>query len=607
MQSTPPSAPRGRLPEIPADFIQQLRERLDVVDIVGRQVELRKAGHDLAGLCPFHKEKSPSFTVSPVKQFYHCFGCGASGDAIKFVQQTQGLGFRDAVEELARQVGMRLPDAPQEDPQAARARALAVRRRALTVSVQDRAAGLYIDALASSPRALEYLRGRKLPLEELRSRYIIGYAPAGWDALRAAFPDYDTNPALVASGLVIANEDGEQRRHDRFRDRVMFGIRNLKGEVVGFGGRLLGDGKPKYLNSPESPSFDKSREMYGLFEARQAIQAAGVAIVNEGYMDVLALAGCGIENAVATMGTACTAEQLRLLLRLAPAVVFCFDGDEAGRRAAWRVLKEALPLASDANEFRFLVMPPEAGKDPDDVVKAGGRAAFEALLAAARPMSKYLLDTLSERHNQLASLEDRARFTSEADALLALMPPSRFGALLRQQLHGVAGQRPGAASSTVLPRAAQATRPAALSQLTSQAARSIDALARAAREQPATAQTHAAVLIERLDPAGQQAFFAGDITALPFFERPMWQALHEVCQLAQPQDSAGDGAAVQRDLLRAGVQALDRARAQFQRELLVSALRQGAVEPADFARVALRSSSGEAERQLGPQAPGAQG
>ena len=589
---------RGHL--IPPDFIQQLLERTDCVEIVGRQVQLKKAGHDFLGLCPFHNEKSPSFTVSPTKQFYHCFGCGENGDAIRFIEKTQGLSFRDAVEDLARQVGMRLPETQAESPAAARARNEAARLRAQSLDAHKVAVRHYCDALSATPRALAYLQQRRLPLELLQQRYLIGYAPAHWDSLRQAFPDYERSPGLLASGLVVQDEESG-RRHDRFRDRITFGIRNLKGEVVGFGGRLLGDGKPKYLNSPESPSFDKSRELFGLFEARQAIQATGCSVLVEGYMDVVALAGAGFGQAVATMGTACTPEHLRLLLRLAPSVVFCFDGDLAGRKAAWKAMQTALPLADDQHEFRFLLVPAELGKDPDDVIKSHGAEAFSRLLAQALPLSQYITQTMSERHNGLASLEDRARFIAEVEKLLARMPASRFGRMLREHLSALgqppaapaaaraAAETPSAAgpaagASPVVPRVTQ--RPALPQWTTSAAARSIAALAQAVAAQPATAQAAAESLVAQLDQVQQQAFFEGRLDALDATERPLWQALHHACQLPAAQDTPGDAAAAQRDLLHAAPQALARARAQHRKHLLVTGLRQGAMQPMEFARAA---------------------
>ena len=319
---------------IPASFIQELIARADVVDIVGRYVQLKKGGANFMGLCPFHGEKSPSFSVSPTKQFYHCFGCGKNGNAISFLMDHAGMTFIEAVKDLAQQYGMQIPEdeASPED----RARAQEQRQKQTTLTdVLEKAGEAYRKHLKDSPRAVAYFKGRGLS-GQVAKQFGLGYAPEGWRSLASVFAHYD-DPLLVESGLVISNvEDGstEEKRYDRFRDRVMFPIRNIKGECIGFGGRVLGDDKPKYLNSPETPVFSKGRELYGLFEARNALREAGYVLVTEGYMDVVALAQLGFPNAVATLGTACTAEHVHKLFRFTDAVVFSFDGDSAGRRAA---------------------------------------------------------------------------------------------------------------------------------------------------------------------------------------------------------------------------------------------------------------------------------
>ncbi|MEO5735989.1 MAG: DNA primase, partial [Variovorax sp.] len=284
---------------IPASFIQELIARADVVEIVGRYVQLKKAGANFMGLCPFHGEKSPSFSVSPTKQFYHCFGCGVHGNAIGFLMEHAGMGFVEAVHDLAGQYGLQVPedDASPEE----RARAAGQRQKQATLSeVLEKAGEAYRKQLRQSATAVDYLKGRGVSGEVAR-QYGIGYAPPGWRTLASVFPEYD-DPLLAESGLVIVGEDGEDKRYDRFRDRVMFPIRNVKGECIGFGGRVLGDEKPKYLNSPETPVFSKGRELYGLFEARSALRDMGYALVTEGYMDVVALAQLGFPNAVATLG-----------------------------------------------------------------------------------------------------------------------------------------------------------------------------------------------------------------------------------------------------------------------------------------------------------------
>ena len=319
--------------QIPDTFIQEVLARTDIVDVVSRHVTLKKGGANLLGLCPFHGEKSPSFTVSPAKQFYHCFGCGAHGDAIRFLMEHAGMGFLDAVRDLAQQAGLQVPETRLEPAEQARVEEERARQASLT-GVLEKAAAHYRERLRQSPRAIDYLKRRGLDGQTARA-FGLGYAPEGWRALASAFPSYD-DPALGEAGLVITQgEEGpEQKRYDRFRDRIMFPIRSVKGEVIGFGGRVLDTGEPKYLNSPETPVFVKGRELYGLFEGRAAMRERGYALVVEGYMDVVALAQSGIGNAVATLGTACTADHVRKLLRFTDHVVFSFDGDAAGRRAA---------------------------------------------------------------------------------------------------------------------------------------------------------------------------------------------------------------------------------------------------------------------------------
>ena len=318
---------------IPPGFIQELLARADIVDVVGRHVQLKKAGINHKGLCPFHGEKSPSFIVSPTRQTYHCFGCGAHGNAVGFLMEHAGLGFPDAVRDLAQQVGLTVPE--DDSSPAERERAAAQKQRQATLTeVLARAGDHYRKELRTSPRAIDYLKRRGLT-GEIAARFGLGYAPEGWRSLASAFPRYD-DPLLEESGLVIVKpaEDGNEadtKRYDRFRDRVMFPIRSVQGEVIGFGGRVLDQGEPKYLNSPETPVFSKGRELYGLYEGRSAIRQRGYVLVVEGYMDVVALAQSGFGNAVATLGTACTAEHVQKLFRFTDSVVFSFDGDAAGR------------------------------------------------------------------------------------------------------------------------------------------------------------------------------------------------------------------------------------------------------------------------------------
>ena len=409
---------------IPQSFIQELLARVDVVEVVGRYVALKKGGANFMGLCPFHGEKSPSFSVSPSKQFYHCFGCGKNGNAIGFLMEHAGMGFVDAVQDLARQVGLQVPEddvSPQE-----RERAAAARQKQATLSdVLEKAGAAYRRHLRESPRAVAYFKGRGVS-GQVAKQYGLGYAPEGWRSLASVFPHYD-DPLLEESGLVIVNEE-DGKRYDRFRDRVMFPIRNVKGECIGFGGRVLGDDKPKYLNSPETPVFHKGRELYGLFEARNAIREQGYALVTEGYMDVVALAQLGFPNAVATLGTACTPEHVQKLLRFTDAVVFSFDGDAAGRRAARKALEGALPHAGDTRSIKFLFLPPE--HDPDSFVRAHGSDAFARMVGDAMPLSRFLIDAASDGCD-LGTSEGRAHMASNARPLWSALPD---GVLKRQLL-----------------------------------------------------------------------------------------------------------------------------------------------------------------------------
>lgn len=402
---------------IPQSFIQDLLSRVDIVDVVDRHVKLKRAGANYVACCPFHSEKTPSFTVSPTKQFYHCFGCGAHGTAVGFLMEYSGLGFVDAVKDLAQSAGLKVPEVRAEQAQ----------RKAEAgddlYGVMLKAAQYYRAQLKDAAHAIDYLKRRGLS-GEIAKRFGIGYAPDGWQNLTAAFPDYGAKALLVA-GLVKASDDS--RRYDVFRDRIMFPIVDVRGNVIGFGGRVLQGGEPKYLNSPETPIFEKGRELYGLYQARMAIRRAGRVVVVEGYMDVVALFQHGVEYAVATLGTATTPTHVQKLLRQADEVVFCFDGDDAGRRAAWRALENSLAHLVDGKQVRFLFLP--QGEDPDTYVRKSGKAAFEALLGGAMPLSRFLLDELARRVD-LSAAEGRAAFIHQVKPLLKQMQ----GNALRFQL-----------------------------------------------------------------------------------------------------------------------------------------------------------------------------
>lgn len=412
---------------IPPSFIQDLLGRVDIVEVVDRYVKLKRSGANYSACCPFHTEKSPSFTVSPTKQFYHCFGCGAHGTAIGFLMEYSGMGFVDAVKDLAQGVGMQVPEAPRSEFEQRRAEDGPDLYGALL-----KAAQFYRNQLKDAPQAIEYLKRRGLS-GEIAKKFGIGYAPDAWQGLEQVFPDY-ADKALTAAGLVKQNDEG--RRYDVFRDRIMFPIVDVKGNIIGFGGRVLGDGEPKYLNSPETAVFEKGRELYGLFHARRAIRDAGCVIVVEGYMDVVALAQSGIEYAVATLGTATTPVHVQKLLRQSDEVVFCFDGDAAGRRAAWRALENSLAQLADGKQLRFLFLPD--GEDPDSYVRAHGKAAFEALLVKADPLSRFLIDEL-RRNADTNAPEGRAKLLQQAKPLVKQIAAPMFSLMIRKELALVTG------------------------------------------------------------------------------------------------------------------------------------------------------------------------
>jgi DNA primase len=406
---------------IPQTFIDELLARVDIVAVIDARVPLRKAGKEYQARCPFHDERTPSFTVSPTKQFYHCFGCGAHGTALGFLMEYERLDFPDAVEELARSVGLEVPREAGPAPDGS----LDELRELL-----EKVNAYYQRQLREHEqraRAIDYLKGRGVD-GPTAARFGLGYAPPGWDGLRDALGARATD-GLLKLGLLI--ERGSGGGYDRFRDRIMFPIRDRRGRVVGFGGRTLADDPAKYMNSPESPLFHKGRELYGLHEARSAVRQLERLLVVEGYMDVVALAQHGIPFAVATLGTSTTVEHLDVLYRAAPEVIFCFDGDRAGRQAAWRALDQALPSQRDGHQARFLFLP--EGEDPDSLVRAEGQAGFMARLEAAMPLSEYLIEELSQQVD-MRSLDGRARLVELARPLVAKVPEGIFRQLLIERL-----------------------------------------------------------------------------------------------------------------------------------------------------------------------------
>jgi len=411
---------------IPESFVQELLARVSIEDVIGRHVQLRKGGANLLGLCPFHNEKTPSFTVSPAKQFFHCFGCGANGNAVGFLMRHLGASFPEAVQSLAAETGMQVP----QERQSPREREAARQRKAEAMQHEQllqRAQVHYQQQLRESRPAIDYLQQRGVE-GRVAAHYGLGWSGGGRRALADVMPDYE-HPALVETGLVIEGEDG--RRYDRFRDRIMFPIRNVRGQLIGFGGRLIRAGEPKYLNSPETPLFSKGRELYGLWEAREAIRREAGVLVVEGYMDVIMLAQQGLGNAVATLGTATTEDHIRRLIRASTRIIFCFDGDDAGRRAAWRALTVCLPLLRDDVAIRFLFLP--SGHDPDSFVRELGAAAFREALRDAQALSGFLLAELAARHD-LEEAEGRAACIHEAAPLMAGIPAPAMRMQIEQAL-----------------------------------------------------------------------------------------------------------------------------------------------------------------------------
>ena len=403
---------------IPQDFIDDLVQRADIVEVVGSRVPLTKAGREYKARCPFHTEKTPSFWVSPQKGFYHCFGCGAHGTALGFLMEFERLDFPVAVEELARSVGVEVPHTDSERTSSEP-----------LFTVLEKAAHIFRQALRDHPVAIDYLRDRGLDGETARE-FGIGYAPAGWDTLLSSLGATEADRAhLLAAGLVIARDTGGF--YDRFRERIMFPIRDTRGRVIAFGGRIIANGEPKYLNSPETPLFHKGRELYGLYEARRAERKFERMLVVEGYMDVVMLAAHGIRNAVGTLGTATTTEHLRRLFGVTGEIVFCFDGDRAGRDAAWRALQTSLPLLQDGRQIRFLLLPDN--EDPDSLVRREGAETFTRRIGASMPLSGFMIDSLTRDLN-LDNLADKARLAALAKPLLAQLPAGVYRELLTEEL-----------------------------------------------------------------------------------------------------------------------------------------------------------------------------
>lgn len=460
---------------IPQSFIDELIARADIVEIIGARVQLKKAGREYKACCPFHNEKTPSFWVSPDKQFYHCFGCGKHGTALGFLMEHDHMAFPEAVEELATRLGL---EVPREGPAAPGTR----HADEPLYELMSQVARHYAEALTREARARDYVGARGLSAESV-ARFGIGYAVNSWNELLKRFGGSDAaRQRLADAGLVVERERGQshgaERYYDRFRDRLMFPIRDARGRVIAFGGRVIDAGEPKYLNSPETLLFHKGRELYGLYETRRARTNLSRLIVVEGYMDTVALHQAGIDYAVATLGTSTTAEHFRRLFRVVPAVVFAFDGDRAGRAAAWRALQQALPEAREGREIRFLFLPQD--HDPDTLVAAEGREAFEARLQSALPLSEYLVRELSAQ-SDLSHADGRARFAESARPLFTRVPEGVYRELLLERLAAVVGlsaarleelwtgRAPAAAAPEPPPPAARALRSAGRGSLVRQA------------------------------------------------------------------------------------------------------------------------------------------
>lgn len=406
---------------IPESFINELLNRIDVVDIIDKRVPLKKTGANFVACCPFHQEKTPSFSVSPSKQFYHCFGCGAHGSAISFLIDHDGLNFIDAIHELAKVVGLKVPNQVDEKPE----------KKKENIVLEDSlilAKKYYQARLKASPEAIKYLKSRGLT-GEIAKQFSIGFAPGGWNNLNEVFKDYD-NDVLIKSGLINKNEKG--KRYDRFRNRIMFPIYNAKGQLVGFGGRVIDEkDSPKYYNSPETSLFQKSYELYGLLAARKSIRDKGYVLVVEGYMDVVSLAQHGITNAVATLGTATTSFHIQKLIRYTSEIIFCFDGDEAGKSAAWRAMQNSLASVTDEVQLKFLFLSDQ--HDPDSYVRENSKEKFEKLAKDATPLSEYVVHYLTKK-NDLTSQEDRVKFLNSVEPILNNIASLKLTFLLKKRI-----------------------------------------------------------------------------------------------------------------------------------------------------------------------------
>ena len=513
-------------------FIDDLLARTDIVEVVGSRVQLKRKGREYSAPCPFHDERTPSFYVSPAKQFYHCFGCGAHGTAISFLMNYDRLEFLDAVDELARRVGMEIPRDTQQRNANPETRDL--------YGAMEAASTFFRDQLANSGKARAYVEKRGIA-KDIVERYAIGYAPDGFSVLRDALgTDPRRMQLLERGGLFSKNDKGHV--YDKFRDRLMFPIHDRRGRTIAFGGRVIDpEDSPKYLNSPETALFHKGRELYGLWQARQANQKLERLIVVEGYMDVVALFQHGVTQAVATLGTATTADHAELLFRNAPDVYFCFDGDAAGRRAGWRAVESVLPRMKDGRQAFFLFLPD--GEDPDTIVRKEGAVGFDARLAQATPLSQFFFDELGRDINH-GTLDGRARLAERARPLLAQLPDGAFADLMRQELQRLTGVDPARAAAAPPRPVARGAAPVQKRSLV----RSVIALL---LQQPALGlqlerpchfeglrQPGIALLLEILDLVHQRPEISTGALLEHFSEHEQAQALRKLAAQALPGDDA---------------------------------------------------------------------
>lgn len=546
------------------DFIDRVLANTDIVDVVRQAVDLKSGGHNLFGLCPFHGEKSPSFSVSPQKQIYHCFGCGANGDAVGFLMEHAALSFREAVTELAE--AARIP-IPTDMPGGAQVASVDL---SAMVATNERAAAFFRHCLKHTEAARKYVVGRGIT-REAAARFLIGFAPPEWQALEEPFPDYATSTTLTDLGLVI-EKDG--RRYDRFRGRLMFGIRDARGRIMGWGGRSIDGSEPKYLNSPQSALFDKSSQLFGIFEAREAIRRTKQVVVTEGYIDTVANSMAGVEQTVATMGTACTAQHMERLVALAPEVVFSFDGDKAGLAAAWKSLKICLPFATDQRSFRFLLLPP--GMDPDEVIKERGIDAYKDMLAKALSLSGFMLTHLAEINDHLKTPENKAKFLSDGGELVRQMPAGgNLARILRKEL-----QKAADSSGPDLTAVQQVSVRERLDARTRTGPWMT--LAQAVQTQMRTAAGVADAILELLPQNLQDDFFASNFKAFPEAQQCFWRALDAAILCEDPQDQETDISLAMRNLLQAGVAAVRAQLRKDERAAARQAFRAGTTTEEDY-------------------------